>query len=366
MMALAGKIGELFDFLPETNLVEEYLYNNPGHYPVYSGQTEGQGILGYTDSYNHQLPCVTFTTYGIGAGKLFYREGKYTIGRNCMGLRPKKSYHDNIDLKWFAFSFQNVFYRLTIGDPHGQRSLNKLLLERQPIAIPDIDMQRRQLDKYERLDSIRKFIHKEMINVKRTGNFVKDYPPDSIVAKDELRTFLKFSGGNSGLTEEFVYHNSAENHANMIQILTSSTLERTAMGFVSKNAKPNGNKLKIFRAPAVLVARNGYAGTMTYIPDGKFTTNDHAYVLTHKQEWKAKINLEWFIYEHQSLFFKIVTSKSDNATFSKEYAERQIVQIPHIVHQDAMVRKLIPMKATMQHIRFLARKVEQLLEHTIE
>jgi type I restriction enzyme S subunit len=105
-MELAGKISELFDFLPETNLVEEYLYNNFGDYPVYSGQTEGQGILGYIDSYNQQLPCITFATYGVGAGKIFYREGKYTIGRNCMGLRTKKNIWMRSILSGLPFLFK--------------------------------------------------------------------------------------------------------------------------------------------------------------------------------------------------------------------------------------------------------------------
>ena len=149
---LKDSIGNLFDFIPETNITEEYLYNHAGSYPVYSGQTEGQGILGYIDSFNQHLPCITFTTYGVGAGKIFYRQGKYTIGRNCMGLRPKKIHADNINLKWFSYSFQNTFYRLRIGDTEGQRSLNRLLLERQIITIPDIDIQYKQLLRYENLE----------------------------------------------------------------------------------------------------------------------------------------------------------------------------------------------------------------------
>jgi len=364
-MGLAGKIGELFDFLPETNLVEEYLYNNFGNYPVYSGQTEGQGILGYIDSYNQRLPCITFTTYGVRAGKIFYREGKYTIGRNCMGLRPKKKYWDDIDLKWFAFSFQNLFYRLRIGDPQGQRSLNKLLLERIPIVIPDINIQKRQLRKYKRLADIQKILQKTVFELIHIGNFTKGYPSNSIVAEDKLKTFVKFKGGNSGLTEEFIYHNSAEINSNRIKVLTSSTSERTAMGFVSKNAKPNGKTLKIFQTPAILVARNGYAGTMTYVPNEIFTTNDHAYVLTPKKEWKDKINLEWFMHEYQDLFFRLVTSKSDNATFSKEYAEKQIVQIPHIDYQNTAVQKINVVKKTQQQFHVLQMKMEQLLEFRI-
>ncbi len=364
-MKLTDTIGNIFDFLSETNITEEYLYNHAGKYPVYSGQTEGQGILGFIDSYNQELPCVTFTTYGVGAGKLFYREGKYTIGRNCMGLRPKTPHIEKINLEWFPFSFQNMFYRLRRGDSEGQGSLNKIILERQPIVIPDCDIQVRQLQKYESLAAIQHFVDSSFIDLQQMSKYSVYYPPESIIAKDRLNTFIDFTGGNSGLTEEFIYQHLPENINDSIQILTSSTLERTAMGFVSKSSKPKGKKLKLFQAPAILVARNGYAGTMTYIPEGIFTTNDHAYVITPKKIWREKLNLEWLIYEYQSLFYQLVTSKSDNATFNKEYAERQLIRIPDINCQNEVVEKLNQVKETTRKLRALQSRVDSLLEYAI-
>lgn len=361
-MRVCGKIGEIFDFLPETNLVEEDFYNCAGDYPVYSGQTENQGIVGKISTYNQELPSVTLTTYG-SAGKLFYREGKYTIGRNCMGLRPKEHYTNEINLNWFAFSFQNLFYRLRIGDPQGQKSLNKLLLERILIEIPDTKIQARQLSKYEKLSNLKTKINNLTTKLRDAIHFNKTY--NSILAQGNIKGFLNIEGGNSGLTEEFIYYNLPNTEDEKVIILTSATLERTAMGFISENAKPDERDLKIFNGPAILVARNGYAGTMTYISDGRFTTNDHAYVITPKREWKNKINLEWFISEYQELFYKIVTSKSDNATFSKEYAERQIIQLPHIDDQKGIMSKLAPLKKLINQLHVAENKIDELLEYTI-
>lgn len=364
-MAISGQIGKIFDFLPETNIIEEYFYNHTGDYPVYSGQTENQGIVGKIDDYNQELPCVTFTTYGKNAGKLFYREGKYTIGRNCMGLRPKKKYTKDINLKWCAFLFQNLFYRLRIGDPQGQMSLNKLLLYRVSIKVPDIKAQERQLICYERLLNLKKHINKAVNDHLKLMKFYKTYPKDSIVAIDSIKTFFRITGGNSGLTEEFIYNNFSLADDERIEILTSATLERTAMGSISMNATPNNKKLKIFECPNILVARNGYAGTMTHIARGRITTNDHAYVLTPRNTWKDKINLEWFINEYQELFLKIVTSKSDNATFSKEYTKRQIIQLPHIDDQNRIMEKLTPFNILIQKLLKIENKIDGLMEYTI-
>jgi restriction endonuclease S subunit len=365
-MTNSDTIGNIFDFLPETNLIEEYLYDHSGTYPVYSGQTKGQGILGFIDSYNQQLPCVTFTTYGVGAGKLFHRQaGKFTIGRNCMGLRPKKKYSEEINLEWFVFSFQNLFYRLRRGDIQGQGSLNQLLLERQPIVIPNIDIQLQQLKKYKLLELMRNQVHSSIRKLAEIRHFTTDYPPGAIIAEDKLGVFMAFAGGNSGLTEEFIYQNYPETDSDRIEILTGATLERKAMGFVSQNAKIDGKRLKIFETPAILVARNGYAGTMTYIPKGQFTTNDHAYVLTAKNDWKTKINLEWFCHEYQELFFKIVTSRSDNATFNKEYAERQTIQILEIGYQNATVGKRKQADDMKERLQPIENAIDDLLEHVI-
>ena len=364
-MAIEDTIGNIFDFLQETNLTEEDFYNNAGEYPVFSGQTENNGIVGYLNTFNQNLPCVTFTTYG-SAGKLFFREGKYSIGRNCMGLRPKELYFNEINLRWFAYAFQNLFYRLRIGDPKGQKSLNQLLLKRIKIKIPDLDIQERQLILYENLFKLKKSINLKISEIFNTLKLKNKYNDSEIEAIDELKIFFDILGGNSGLTEEFIYYNLPESEKDTVLILTSSTLERTSMGFISEHARPNNKKLKIFNAPAILIARNGYAGTMNYIDNGRFTTNDHAYVLKPKAIWKNRINLEWFILEYQELFYKIITSKSDNATFSKDYAERQLIKIPKIDKQLTIVKKLYLYNKLLKKLKSTNSRIDEILEHTIK
>jgi len=134
---------------------------------------------------------------------------------------------------------------------------------------------------------------------------------------------------------------------------------------ISRNAKPNGKKLKTFRGPAIHVARNGYAGLMAYIPSGEFTANDHAYVLTPKKDWKDKINLNWFIHEFQDLFFNLVTSKSDNATFNKQYVSRQTVKIPDIKFQNMFAKKIEPIQCLIAKLNEIEKQIDENLEYEI-
>ena len=357
------EIGEIFDFITETNLTEEYFYNHQGHYPVYSGQTANEGIVAQVDTYNEESPCVTFTTYG-SAGKLYYREGKYTIGRNCMGLRIKDEYKEDISLKWFAFHFQNLFYKLRIGDPKGQKSLNKMLLERVTIEIPKLTVQERQLNKYNQLYRIKIAIGEVLCILSNLlGRVYKPYRGAWEIEK--LQNIFHIEGGNSGLTEDFVYYNQPSNEQEKLSILSGATLKANLMGYISRNAKPNGRNLKIFSAPEILVVRKGIAGQMTYISRGEFTTNDDAYVLAPKENWKAKVNLLWFIHEYQDLFFNLVTSKSDNATFNKAYALRQIVKIPDIEFQNMLAKKIQAIESILANLEKFERKFDELLKYTI-
>ena len=175
-----------------------------------------------------------------------------------------------------------------------------------------------------------------------------------------IRDIFKMEGGNSGLTEEFIYMNQPSSENESIPILSSATLKDNLMGSISKNTVlPSGRKMKIFSAPAIIIARNGFAGEMTCFTSGQFTINDHAYVITLKERWKDRINLRWFASQYQELFKNLVTSKSDNATLSKEYAEMQDVELPDIEVQNRISEKL-------RKIDMLVDTMEQLKKESLE
>lgn len=332
-------IKEVFDFIPETNLIEEYFYNHNGKYPVYSGQTVDEGVVAKINTYKQEGECITFTTYGVGAGKIFLRKGKFTIGRNCMGLMPKKEFKGKINLLWFLFNIQNKFYRHTIGEKKGQRSLNRKLVENIKFVLPPKPSQDKIAEKYKRLYSIKKLIEDKIDEIDRICYSTIDLSKektDEVIVND----IFDVEGGNSGLTEEVIYNNPPQTKEDEIEVFSSATQDITSMGIISSKTKIDGEEIKIFEEKGILIARNGYAGKMRYISNKKFTANDHAYILTLKEDWKNKVNYEWFIYQYQSLIRKMTTSKSDNATFNKEWLERTKVKLPDIDIQNKHMEKV--------------------------
>lgn len=80
----------------------EDISENPGLYPVYSSQTENDGVLGYLGSFDFDGDYITWTTDGANAGTVFTRSGKFNCTNVCGTLRAK---HPNrIDNRYVTYA----------------------------------------------------------------------------------------------------------------------------------------------------------------------------------------------------------------------------------------------------------------------
>lgn len=128
---------------------------------------------------------------------------------------------------------------------------------------------------------------------------------------------FEYLSGNSGLTVRTI-HNS-KGKMDDCTVLSSSILDSTSLGYIySKTILPSGKMLKLFEnKEGIVISRNGYAGTMSYISPGLYTLTDHAYILHVKNECKYKIDLKWFILSFQKeIQDKYLTTKKGNQTFT--------------------------------------------------
>ncbi|GBQ20751.1 restriction endonuclease S subunit [Acetobacter estunensis NRIC 0472] len=68
----------------------EEIHENGGEYPVYSSQTEDDGVMGYINSFDFEGDYITWTTDGANAGTLFVRSGRFNCTNVCGTLFASK------------------------------------------------------------------------------------------------------------------------------------------------------------------------------------------------------------------------------------------------------------------------------------
>lgn len=89
-------------------LTKEYISENQGEYPVYSGQTEDDGLMGSIDWYDFdfEIPVIFITTVGAKAMTTRIVRGKFSLSQNCALAIPINSM---IDARFFEPTFQRLF-----------------------------------------------------------------------------------------------------------------------------------------------------------------------------------------------------------------------------------------------------------------
>lgn len=80
----------------------EDISDNPGEFPVYSSQTENNGILGCLGSFDFDGDYITWTTDGANAGTVFRRFGRFNCTNVCGTLKPKSP--ERIETRFCAYA----------------------------------------------------------------------------------------------------------------------------------------------------------------------------------------------------------------------------------------------------------------------
>lgn len=72
-------------------LTKEYVADNVGDYPVFSGQTENEGLMGMIDSheFNFASPVIFVTTVGARAMSTRIVSGRFSLSQNCAIIIPR-------------------------------------------------------------------------------------------------------------------------------------------------------------------------------------------------------------------------------------------------------------------------------------
>jgi type I restriction enzyme S subunit len=101
----------------------EEIHENPGEYPVYSSQTENDGIMGFLDSYDFEGNYLTWTTDGAKAGTVFRRSDRFNCTNVCGTLKASRP---DIDLA-FAHRALNLATRSFVRHDINPKLMNEVM-----------------------------------------------------------------------------------------------------------------------------------------------------------------------------------------------------------------------------------------------
>lgn len=115
---------------------------NVGIYPVYSGQTENNGVLGSINTFKYDYPqgVLFSTTVGAKAMTTKFLTGKFSLSQNCVLMIPSKK----ADSSYFNYLLEIGFKRMRDNIPsHMQPSLRVSDLNKFVVLFPALEEQRK-------------------------------------------------------------------------------------------------------------------------------------------------------------------------------------------------------------------------------
>ena len=124
--------------------------NHPGIYPVYSSQTENDGVFGAIDSYMYDGEYLTWTTDGANAGTVFYRKGKFNITNVC-GLLEVDSSRVNIR---YLYHYLSITAKKYVSSGMGNAKLMSNVMGSIKVLLPTLPEQNRIASILDRFDTL--------------------------------------------------------------------------------------------------------------------------------------------------------------------------------------------------------------------
>ena len=128
----------------------EYVKTNKGLYPVYSGQTENEGIMGFINSYEYDCDGIITTTVGAKAMTNRIVSGKFSLSQNCCVIKSETT-----NSMYFKYLLDVLFSSERAKIPsHMQPSLRFGDLDKYQLIVPSKETQNNIANALSKIDSV--------------------------------------------------------------------------------------------------------------------------------------------------------------------------------------------------------------------
>lgn len=209
-------------------------------YPVYSSQTQNNGLMGYYKEYLFDT-AITWTTDGANAGTVKYRDGKFYCTNVCGVLLSQEGYAN----KMISEALNNIAWKHVskVGNP---KLMNNVMSDIQ-ITIPkDLKEQKQMSDLFNNLDNLiilhqRKY--NKLVNIKKS--LLEKMFPKNGKNVPEIRF--------RGFTEDWEQRKVTDLGKIYIGLVTSMTKHYTNKGtLLIRNSDIKNNKFEFNENPIYL------------------------------------------------------------------------------------------------------------------
>ncbi len=331
------KISDLFVFTKGTNEFNRKTINiDKGDFPVYSGQTENNGIIGYSNKFNHDGNFIRIITVG-DVGNITIIKGKFSLAQNNGILVPLKSTDvENLNLEYIRFVLMNNLAKLAKGEGK-QKSLLKRDIDNFYIPLPvikdkfDLNTQNKMVEKFSELEKIRNTLYEDSECIKSINI---EFNSDEYEYKDfkvSVLFDLTIQTNGSSFTKSFIRANPGD-----IPVYGATKLEdEVGYGYVKDNAIIDNQRKQYVKYFQDCLTYNidGSAGYVFY-RKGKFSLSEKVRPLVLRPEYEKLIDKNYLKYIIQPIFRKNIKGRkgpngeNEFTKISKRDIENLLIPIP--------------------------------------
>ena len=354
-------------------LTDEAIYasinNSDEMIPLYGGNKEHLSTerkISISAKTKKGIPITVFHDEGIiisldgNSGSMTYKNGeKFALNHHAGFITLRKDAKNKVNLEFFAIYMQNFYQNISVSD--GSKTLSLTQLYQEEFDLPSYEIQCQILQSLRRISKKIEILNKykerllQLLDKELVINYA-GYQAENV----PISKCIDYISGNSGLTEEYIYQ-TLQSKDERFDILSSATEDRTMMGTVPL-CKINGRILKVFNnQEGLLVTRNGKAGQTRFLVPGRYTINDHAYILFNRQDSPYEINLKWLGFQYKKTFLAY-SSNSDNGTWNMTgFFKYTTIDIPLIEEQHLFVKTIENIKNKIDAIDSILKRYSNII-----
>jgi restriction endonuclease S subunit len=289
----------------------------------------------------------------------YNKDERFALNHHAGFFKTKEQAKHLIIPEFFAIFYQTQLQDIAVSSD--EKTLTIDMIYSMDFDVPQYDVQKSIMSKIRPLLAIRQPVGDTLERINHIKSRVLSKKYENYQAMDiSISKVLDCMNGNTGLTEEAIYQTILL-EGNRYMVLSSSTEERTKLGAVPIFSI-EGKTIDVFEGKqGILVIRNGKAGTTVFLAKGKYTINDHAYILSLKDDLQHKISLKWIMIQYRHRFLEY-SSSADNGTWNMTgFFDNVRIDIPSFEEQIGVVKQYDRLDNLEEKLKAVNSRISSLL-----